>query len=70
MAERDPWAAHVGRSFTGTMMEDVCPCGQAPCGLVDTALIDAECIQHPWKEGRTLRQMHNAKDCPGAPTHG
>lgn len=61
----DRWAAHVGRSFTGTMMEDACPCGQAPCGLVDTALIDVECIQHPVKEGRTLRQMHNAKDCPG-----
>jgi hypothetical protein len=60
----DAWAAHIGRSFTGTMMEDACPCGKASCGLVDSTLIDAECIQHPWKEGRTIRQMHNAKDCP------
>jgi len=60
----DGWAAHIGRSFTGTMMEDVCPCGQAPCGLVDTERIDPECIQHPFTQGRTLRQMHNAKDCP------
>lgn len=64
----DGWAAHVGRSFEGTMMEDVCPCGNAPCGLVDSERIDPECIQHPWKHGKTIRQMHNAKDCPAA-TH-
>lgn len=61
----DDWASHIGRSQTGTMMEDVCPCGQAPCGLVDSALIDAECIQHPPIHAKTIRQMHNAKDCPG-----
>ncbi len=66
----DGWAAHVGRSFKGTMMEDACPCGTAPCGLVDSTLIDEECIQHPWSRGKTIRQMHNAKDCPGAPNNG
>lgn len=56
---------HVGRSFTGTMMEDVCPCGKAPCGLVDSALVDQECIQHPNRYAKTIRQMHDAGECPG-----
>lgn len=55
---------HIGRSFTGNLLEEHCPCGNAPCGLVDTALIDAECVQHGPSVNRTLRQLHPADACP------
>ncbi|ALY10581.1 hypothetical protein FDH86_gp046 [Arthrobacter phage Tank] len=59
------WNQHIGRSFKGTLLEDHCPCGKAPCGLVDAAKIDPECIQHPWTAGRTIRQSHQPQDCKG-----
>lgn len=62
------WSMHIGRSFTGTRIEDACPCEKAPCGLVDTTGIDPECTQHPWQRGNTIRQQHQPEDCPGHPT--
>ena len=60
----DGWASHIGRSFD-THMEDVCPCGQAPCGLVDSALIDAECIQHPVVPGQDDAADAQRQGLPG-----
>jgi len=59
------WTMHVGRAFTGTRIEDMCPCEKAPCGLVDTSGIDPACREHPWQRGNTIRQQHQPKDCPG-----
>lgn len=59
---------HFGRSWTGTPLEDICPCGKAPCGLVDEALVDEECLQHPFSRTKTIRQMHQAENCP-APSY-
>ena len=64
--EMDWWAtAHIGRSFVGHPLEDDCPCGKAPCGLVDVSLIDAECPQHTIRATKTIRQAHPADRCPG-----
>jgi hypothetical protein len=57
---------HIGRSWHGTPLEDVCPCGKAPCGLVDTDRIDESCTQHGVEYARTMRQAHWADDCPVA----
>ncbi|AXH70487.1 hypothetical protein HOT75_gp100 [Gordonia phage Daredevil] len=54
---------HVGRSFYGHPLEDECPCPQAPCGLVDTALVHPDCDQHPFDRAKTLRQAHPAESC-------
>lgn len=58
--------SHIGRSF-GSMrhLEDGCPCPKEPCGLVDRAKVVAECQQHPVGRMKTIRQSHEAKDCPG-----
>lgn len=65
MTQTDKWAQHVGRAFDNTLIEDNCPCGKAPCGLVDTTLIDPECIHHPWTSGKTIRQAHQPEYCKG-----
>lgn len=66
MAAVDLSELHFGRNFSGTMMEDACPCGQAPCGLVDARLVDDECIQHPFGRAKTIRQAHPANQCPAS----
>ncbi len=60
----DPWHAHIGRSWTGHELEDGCPCGKAPCGLVDSAKIDPACPQHAIDAAKTTRQAHPATECP------
>lgn len=63
MVGHDWGAAHWGRSWSDTRLEDGCPCPKAPCGLVVGSTIDPECDQHPWTRGKTMRQMHKAEDC-------
>lgn len=61
-----PPRLHVGRNWTGHVMEDECPCDQAPCGLVDTENTSPECGQHSAGRSKTFRQIHAADECPGA----
>jgi hypothetical protein len=61
----DQWMWHLGRSFSDTRLEDGCPCPKAPCGLVISDRIVRECTEHPWQRGKTFRQGHEPKDCPG-----
>ncbi len=56
---------HIGRTWTGHDIEDGCPCGKAPCGLVDQAAIDTTCGEHPLTRAKSLRQGHPADRCPG-----
>lgn len=56
---------HVGRSWTGHPLEDICPCPQEPCGLIDSAKASPDCDQHPWRRAKSMRQGHRAEDCPG-----
>lgn len=56
---------HVGRAFTGTDLEDSCPCPKAPCGLVIQDMADPACDQHPIDAAKTMRQIHRARLCPG-----
>ncbi|MEU6340239.1 hypothetical protein ABZ883_04720 [Streptomyces sp. NPDC046977] len=58
--------AHIGRSWAGHQAEDLCPCPQAPCGLVLTSAIDPTCPQHDFRAGRSIRQSHPAAVCPAA----
>lgn len=57
---------HVGRSWTGTEVEDGCPCPKEPCGLVDIARAVPECDHHPVERMKSMRQGHKAAACPGA----
>lgn len=61
---------HISRSWPdmGTPLEDACPCPQEPCGHVAWSRIDPECDQHGLSAARTMRSMHAAADCPGAPS--
>lgn len=54
--------AHIGRSWSGTPIEDECPCPKADCGLVVWGQTDPECEQH--QPTKTIRQGHDAEDCP------
>lgn len=54
---------HIGRSFTGTRIEDDCPCVKAPCGLVDVGGVSEDCLQH--QITKTIRQSHTSSQCPG-----
>ena len=54
---------HIGRSWSGTRLEDDCPCEKASCGLV--AIIDDSCSQHSPFAIKTIRQSHAEEDCPG-----
>jgi hypothetical protein len=56
---------HIGRSFSGTRIEDACPCPKGPCGLVDSAKSVDQCEHHPMWRSKTIRQSHRAEDCPG-----
>lgn len=53
---------HTGRSWSGTPLEDGCPCRKGPCGLV--AERSPDCDQHDGR--KTIRQSHPADRCPGA----
>lgn len=57
---------HVGRAFTGTGIEDTCPCPKAPCGLVIDEQAEPACAEHGGSQ--TMRQGHSADQCPGART--
>lgn len=57
---------HIGRSFTDTRLEDVCPCPKEPCGLVAFSKALESCeYGHHWASARTIRQGHSAAKCPG-----
>lgn len=55
---------HFGRSFVGSKLEEICPCPQEACGLIDEEKVVPECPEHPWGRIKTIRQMHKAEDCP------
>jgi hypothetical protein len=56
---------HIGRSWAEARhCEDNCPCPQELCGLVDRAKVLDSCNQHPSRAVKTIRQSHEAKDCP------
>jgi hypothetical protein len=54
---------HIGRSFSGTRLEDDCPCPKAPCGLVDSGDTHPDCEQHPQVRYKTIRQSHRPDEC-------
>lgn len=53
---------HIGRAWVGHAIEDDCPCGKAPCGLVLESKRDPDCEQH--KLTKTIRQGHAPEHCP------
>ncbi len=56
---------HVGRAWSGTDLEDGCPCVKAPCGLVVSSGTAADCPEHGWLHPpKTLRQGHPVERCP------
>lgn len=56
---------HFGRSWSGTRLEDECPCPKAPCGLVTSDVPHTDCEQHGLQYAKTMRQSHPAENCPG-----
>lgn len=56
--------SHVGRAWSGTDIEDACPCPQESCGLVRMGSADPSCEQH--QPNKTIRQGHAGSKCPGA----
>jgi hypothetical protein len=56
---------HIGRSWTGTHIEDECPCPKTVCGLVSSGSTDPHCGHHPFSAAKTIRQAHPAQHCPG-----
>lgn len=56
---------HIGRQFTGTEIEQDCPCPTAPCGLVYEAHADPTCTEHHMDHAPTIRQGHPSGRCPG-----
>jgi len=55
---------HYGRSFTGTLIEDNCPCSKEACGLVSEKGLSEDCDQHNFKNHKTMRQIHSKETCP------
>jgi hypothetical protein len=53
---------HMGRSWTGNVLEKDCPCPKAACGLV--AGWSEDCDQHRPSASRTMRQVHTLARCP------
>jgi hypothetical protein len=66
--ESVPAGWHVGQAWSGTEIEDACPCPKAPCGLIDVADTSAKCHEHPIKWGKSIRQGHEPGECPAIPT--
>lgn len=62
-----PTHYHWGRSFSGTRLENTCPCPKAPCGLVDSLTLDQACDRHSWNAAKTTRQFHRAEECEPTP---
>ncbi len=61
---REVVAQHVGRSWSGTEIEDGCPCPKAPCGLVvGLRVYGGDSEQHT--AAKTIPQAHAAEPCPG-----
>lgn len=56
--------SHVGRAWSGTDIEDACPCPQESCGLVRMGSAAPSCEQH--QPNKTIRQGHTDSKCPGA----
>lgn len=71
MGKRGITVRHIGRSWPGMqpVIEEACPCEQAPCGLVSDDRISPLCGQHPVEAMRSIRQTHRAEECPGIPLH-
>lgn len=59
---------HVGRAWSGNAIEDSCPCPKEACGLVDLGKTSTGCDQHPVTRAKTMRQGHEASQCPGTIT--
>lgn len=57
---------HVGRAWTGHLIEDECPCPQEACGLVSMSNYHPDCGWHTVT--KTIRQGHAASKCPGKET--
>jgi hypothetical protein len=55
---------HVGMLQSGTVVERECPCGQAACGLVDSAQIANNCRIHGPDASVHLLQHHRPAECP------
>lgn len=55
---------HIGRSYVGNAIEQDCPCVLAPCGLVEADAVTPQCLQHHVTGFKTIRQMHDADNCP------
>ncbi|MFI7073468.1 hypothetical protein [Micromonospora sediminicola] len=64
--ERQP-EYHVGRDWTGHVVEDACPCSKAACGLVIQSAADPTCEHHPTAQCIPMRQIHRADQCCGVP---
>lgn len=56
---------HIGRSWTGSRLEDECPCPQEPCGLISFSKVVEDCPQHSIGRFKTMRQIHKPELCPG-----
>jgi hypothetical protein len=54
---------HMGRSWSGSELEDECPCPKAPCGLVPSDTVDPKCDQHAPERCKTMRQVHSSAVC-------
>ncbi|SEM70374.1 hypothetical protein [Streptacidiphilus jiangxiensis] len=57
--------SHIGRAWEDTEIENVCPCPQEACGLIDPMRAAPECDQHGPGTAKTMRQGHRADQCPG-----
>jgi hypothetical protein len=56
--------SHVGRTWSDNRLEQLCPCPLERCGLVALDKTHPECEEHTTR-ARTMRQIHEAADCPG-----
>lgn len=56
-------SSHVGRTWSDNRLEQLCPCPLEPCGLVALDKTHPECEEHTTR-ARTMRQIHEAADCP------
>ena len=64
-AEAAAVVLHIGRSWSGTDLEDGCPCVKAPCGLVVLSGTAPDCREHGYVDGpKTMRQGHPVERCP------
>jgi hypothetical protein len=66
MDSNDWQERHIGRSWTGTPLEDTCPCPKEPCGLVRQGSANPDCPEHPIARAKSIRQSHRARHCPAA----